>query len=409
MKKLYHKINYIDDGMIALSAHPVGLHELARIHHGNGTKTLAITRCIKDRLVFLEVLEHTNHINTHDSVEFLGTSLKLCFAQDLMLGRMFNGMGEPMDGKPAIIGERIALFSPPLNIMTKALPQKTITTGIESIDWLSPIRDGERCTIMSRLGEPHHRLMAAIIQHNDADVVVVGMMGIDPFDAYFIKQQLLTERHRTIVFCHTTKDTQASCATLPDYALATAEQYALMGARVLLILSDMSALVRSHMVTQQRIHALTRKQSNPDMRAFLARFYEKARALNDAGSLTLIGFATDLDRKNHQSFEKALFDVSDHVIKLNHGLLHFGTKQPEYSLHPLATALKEFYQSGLALQKKPSLGAHVSEYEQRLMKFAKEFEESFLFVKNHPSSKDFLAKAQSLLKRYYLPHSPITL
>lgn len=402
MKKLYHKIDYIDDGIIALSADHVGNLELARIHHGNGTKTLAITRCIKDRLVFLDPLEPIDRISTQDSVEFLGTSLKLSFAQDLMVGRIFNSQGEPIDAKPAIVGERVSLPSLPFNFMAETLPYKKFKTGIDSIDWLSPMREGESCTIMSRMGEPHHRLIASIAENADADLVVVGIMGLEPFDAHLLNQQLLRKRHRTIIFCHTTKDAPNSCVTLPDCALATAEQYALLGARVLVLLTDVSALARAHMHTKKRINALTHMHHSFDLRTFMAQYYEKAIALKDAGCISLMTIATGLDEQSHQPFTKALCELSDQVITLCNGLLDFGTPQPDRSFHPLSRTLRDLYQKAQTLQTRRELGAQLSEYEQRLMQFAYDYEELFLCVKNIYALSDFIACAQSLLTRHFL-------
>jgi V/A-type H+-transporting ATPase subunit B len=124
-------------------------------------------------------------VNIHDSkVRFLGRGLELGVSPDL-LGRVFDGMGRPIDDGPSIIPDkRLNINGNPINPYARAYPSEFIQTGISAIDGLNTLVRGQKLPIFSGFGLPHAELAAQIARQSSVRgtkepfAVVFGAMGI---------------------------------------------------------------------------------------------------------------------------------------------------------------------------------------------------------------------------------------
>jgi V/A-type H+-transporting ATPase subunit B len=277
VKKLYHKIDNITGPVITLKATNVAFGELARLHKRNGEITSAQVIAIRGNDVSLQVFSGGKGIRTDDQIEFLGHSVKLNFAENHLLGRIFNGSGDPIDGRPPLMqGEKITLAGPSFNPVKRILPSKMVATGIPMIDFFNTLVESQKLPIFSVAGEPYNQLLARIALQAHADIIIVGAMGIKYDEFLYLKGELESRRHQTVMFVHTAADPTVECVLIPDMALAAAEQYAVLGARVLVLLTDMTAFCDSLKEIAIAMDKIPSNRGYPgDLYSQLASRYEK--------------------------------------------------------------------------------------------------------------------------------------
>ncbi|HXW60168.1 MAG TPA: V-type ATP synthase subunit B, partial [Myxococcota bacterium] len=278
MKKLFHKIESITGPVITLKADNIAYGELAIVHKKNGEKTYAQVIAITGNLVSLQVFSGSKGIRTDDQVEFLGHAVQLSFAHEQLLGRIFNGSGEPIDGRPAISDcEQVGIAGPSFNPTKRVVPSRMIETGIPMIDLFNTLVESQKLPIFSVAGEPYNELLARIALQAQADIIIVGTMGAKYDEFLYLKDQLKMRRHQTIMFVHTASDPVVECVLIPDLALAAAEQYAVAGKRVLVLLTDMTAFSDSLKEIAVAMDKIPSNRGYPgDLYSQLASRYEKA-------------------------------------------------------------------------------------------------------------------------------------
>ncbi|HBE06860.1 MAG TPA: V-type ATP synthase subunit B, partial [Firmicutes bacterium] len=168
--------------------------ELAEIKLGDGSTRRGRVLEANGDVALLQLFEGSSGISLHDcKVRFLGRSIELAVSQD-MLGRVFDGLGRPIDGGPEIIPEkRMDINSAPINPVARDYPSEFIQTGISAIDGLNTLVRGQKLPIFSASGLPHARLAAQIARQakvlgkDEKFAVVFGAMGITFEEAnYFI-------------------------------------------------------------------------------------------------------------------------------------------------------------------------------------------------------------------------------
>ena len=172
--------------MIVKNVEGVTYDELAEIELPNGE----VRRCkvleVEDDHAVVQLFESAQGINLAQSkVRFLGHPLQLGVSED-MLGRVFNGMGEPIDGGPAILAEEHRdINGLPMNPAARAYPAEFIQTGVSTIDGLNTLVRGQKLPIFSASGLPHAALAAQIARQakvlgdNENFAVVFAAIGIN--------------------------------------------------------------------------------------------------------------------------------------------------------------------------------------------------------------------------------------
>ena len=200
--------------------------------------------------VLIQVFEGTRGVDiARTRVRFLGRSLELSVSPDI-LGRIFNGLGMPIDDGPAIIPEkRLDINGSPINPYARIYPQEFIQTGISAIDGLNTLVRGQKLPIFSGFGLPHSELAAQIARQatvpgrEAAFAIVFAAMGITFEEAnYFIRDfQETGAMERVVLFINLANDPTIERIATPRSALTAAEYLAYeRGMHVLVILTDMT-------------------------------------------------------------------------------------------------------------------------------------------------------------------------
>ena len=298
--------------MIVKNVEGVTYDELAEIELPNGE----VRRCkvleVEDDHAVVQLFESAQGINLAQSkVRFLGHPLQLGVSED-MLGRVFNGMGEPIDGGPAILAEEHRdINGLPMNPAARNYPQEFIQTGVSAIDGLNTLVRGQKLPIFSASGLPHAQLAAQIARQakvrgtNDPFVVVFAAMGITFEESnFFIESFRETGAiDRTVMFVNLANDPAIERIATPRMALTAAEYLAFeKNYHVLVIMTDITNYADAlREVSAARKEVPGRRGYPGYMYTDLASLYERAGRQNGkTGSITLIPILTmPEDDKTH--------------------------------------------------------------------------------------------------------------
>ena len=260
----------------------------------------------------VQLFESAQGINlAQTKVRFLGHPLELGVSED-MLGRVFNGMGEPIDGGPEILADAYRdINGLPMNPAARAYPAEFIQTGVSTIDGLNTLVRGQKLPIFSCSGLPHAALAAQIARQarvlgaDESFAVVFAAIGITFEESeYFIQEFRRTGAiDRTVVFSNLANDPAVERISTPRMALTAAEYLAFeKDMHVLVILTD----ITNYAEALREISAA--KKEVPGRRGYpgylytdLAQMYERAgRRVGKKGSITMIPILTmPEDDKTH--------------------------------------------------------------------------------------------------------------
>ena len=234
--------------MIVEKIKDVAFNEVVKIKTVDGEeRTGQVLEAYLDKAV-VQVFEGTKGLETKlTSARFIGETMKLGLSKD-MLGRVFDGTGNPIDDAPAIIpDERRDINGNPMNPYAREYPSEFIQTGISTIDGLNTLVRGQKLPIFSGSGLPHNQLAAQIARQakvlgkKETFAVVFCAMGITSEEAnLFIKDFENTGAlERTTMFLNLADDPTIERIILPRMALTCAEYLAFdLGMQVLVILTD---------------------------------------------------------------------------------------------------------------------------------------------------------------------------
>ena len=286
--------------MLVKSVENVKFGELGEIELVNGD----IRRCrvleIDEDRALVQLFESVAGINlTNSKVRFLGRGLELPVSMD-MLGRIFSGMGEPIDNGPNVIPDkRLDINGIPINPAARDYPSEFIQTGISAIDGLNTLVRGQKLPIFSGSGLPHAQLAAQIARQSKVlgsesnFAVVFGAMGITFEEAnYFTTDFTKTGAiNRAVMFINLANDPAIERISTPRMALTAAEYLAFeKDMHVLVILTDMTNYAEAlREVSAARKEVPGRRGYPGYLYTDLASIYERAgRKLDKKGSITLI-------------------------------------------------------------------------------------------------------------------------
>ena len=284
--------------------------ELAEIQLADGT----VRRCkvleVNGDSAVVQLFEASAGINLAQSkIRFLGHPLQLAVSGD-MLGRVFNGMGQPIDGGPAILADEYRdINGLAMNPAARNYPNEFIQTGISTIDGLNTLVRGQKLPIFSGSGLPHAALAAQIARQAkvlDGEsnfAVVFAAIGIT-FEESFVSEFKRTGAiDRTVLFTNLANDPAVERIATPRMALTAAEYLAFeKGMHVLVILTD----ITNYAEALREISAA--KKEVPGRRGYpgylytdLATMYARAgRQVGKEGSITMIPILTmPEDDKTH--------------------------------------------------------------------------------------------------------------
>ena len=236
--------------MLVREVEGVAYNELGEIELANGEKRRCRVLEVDGTNALVQLFESSTGINLAESkVRFLGRQMELGLSLD-MLGRVFDGLGRPIDGGPEIIPEKRAdVNGVPMNPAARSYPQEFIQTGVSAIDGLNTLVRGQKLPIFSMSGLPHANLAAQIARQakvrgtDEQFAVVFAAMGITFEESdYFVRSFRSTGAlDRTVMFSNLANDPAIERIATPKMALTAAEYLAFdKGMHVLVILTDIT-------------------------------------------------------------------------------------------------------------------------------------------------------------------------
>ena len=353
MIKEYRSIQEVAGPLMVVSGvEGVKYDELGEIELSNGE----VRRCkvleVNGDTALVQLFESATGINLSDSkVRFLGKSLDFGVSPDI-LGRVFSGMGKPIDNGPDIIPEkRLDINGAPLNPAAREYPAEFIQTGVSAIDGLNTLVRGQKLPIFSGSGLPHANLAVQIarqakVRGTDSKFAVVfAAIGITFEDAeFFINDFKQTGAiDRSVVFVNLANDPAVERVCTPRMALTAAEYLAFeQGMHVLVILTD----ITNYAEALREVSAA--KKEVPGRRGYpgylytdLATMYERAgRIKGKPGSITMIPILTmPEDDKTHPIPDLTGYITEGQII-LSRDLYKKGI-QPPIDVLPSLSRLKD--------------------------------------------------------------------
>ncbi len=389
MNKIYSKIESISGSVITVRAEGIKYNELAEIETAFGTSLAEVNRIDGD-LVSLQVFAGGRGVSTGDKIRFLGREMEVCFSENLM-GRIFNGSGDPRDKGPALRDNPVEIGGPSVNPSKRIMARRMIRTGIPMIDMFNTLVVSQKLPIFSISGEPYNELLARIAMQAEVDVIVLGGMGLK-YDDYLYFKNTLEEGgalSRTVMFVHTAADPTVECLKIPDMSLAVAEQFALQGKDVLVLLTDMTNFadaMKEIAITQEQVPS---NRGYPgDLYSQLASRYEKAVDFDDAGSVTILAVTT-------MPGDDVTHPVPDNTGYITEGQFYLkgGRIEPFGSLsrlkqnvngktrddhRALMDGMIRLYSSYKDTLEKKSMGFMMSEWDEKLLKYGEMFEKEMM-------------------------------
>ena len=380
---------------IRVKAHNVAFGDSALVENVDGETSIAKVVELDGDVVSLQVFAGGKGISTEASVRFLGHPLEVTYSNNI-LGRIFRGSGEPIDGGPDLDSEpRIRTGGPTVNPMMRVLPTKMIETQVPMIDLFNCLVESQKIPIFSLAGEPFNELLARIGFQAEADVVVFGGLGLIFDDFHFFRNAFEEHGvfHRTVMFVNQAIDPIVERLQVPDMALAVAERFAVEeNKRVLVLLTDMTAYadaLKEISIALERVPA-TRGYTG-DLYTQLARRYEKACDFKGAGSVTILTVTT-------MPGGDVTHPVPDNTGYITEGqfYLHDGYIDPFGSLSRLKqrvigkvtredhsqimNTMIRFYAGALEAEKKQAMAFELSPFDEKLLKFGKLFRKRFMDI-----------------------------
>ena len=389
MNKVYNRIESITGNVITVRADNVKYKELAQINTRFG-KSLAQVNKIEGDIVSLQVFAGGQGISTGDEVRFLGHEMRVSFSEDL-LGRIFNGSGDPRDNGPALTENMKPIGGPSVNPTKRILANRMMRTNIPMIDMFNTLVVSQKLPIFSISGEPYNQLLARIAMQAEADVFVLGGMGLKYDDFLYFKDALSKggALSKTVMFIHTASDPPVECMMIPDMVLAVAEQFALQNKDVLVLLTDMTNFadaMKEIAITQEQVPS---NRGYPgDLYSQLASRYEKAVDFADSGSVTVLAVTT-------MPGDDVTHPVPDNTGYITEGQYYLkgGRIEPFGSLsrlkqnvngktrkdhRALMDAMIRLYSSYKETLEKKNMGFSMSRWDEKLLKYGELFESKLM-------------------------------
>lgn len=390
-----HVLSIVGD-VLRVRASNVGLGDLAIIENFDGEKSLAQVVELHRNEVSLQVFDGGKGISSDARVRFLGHASQVTYSENI-LGRVFDGSGNPIDGGPALKQDPVVeIGGPSVNPVKRIVPKRMIETGIPMIDVFNCLVESQKIPVFSVAGELYNHLLARIGIQADAEVVIFGGMGLVFDDYHFFQTKFEDEGvfPRTVMFVNQASDPIVERMLVPDMALKVAERFAVEEhKRVLVLLTDMTAYadaLKEIGVSMERVPA-TRGYMG-DLYSQLAVRYERACDYDGAGSVTILTVTT-------MPGDDVTHPVPDNTGYITEGqfYLHDGVLDPFGSLSrlkqqvigkstredhgQLMNTMIRLYSGAKDAQQKQAMAFDLSEFDHKLLRFGELFRSRFMDVR----------------------------
>ena len=389
----YTRATAIVGDIMRIRAREVGLGEMALVELPDGEQSLAQVIQLEGDEASLQVFGGGKGLSTEATVRFLGHPTQVTYSP-YILGRVFRGDGQPMDGGPSLAEERqVDVGGPSVNPVTRVVPDKMIRTDVPMIDVFNCLVESQKIPIFSAAGEPHNALLARIAIQADADIVVFGGLGLIFDDYHFFRARFEEEGifGRTVMFVNLASDPIVERVLAPDLALKVAERFAVEEKkRVLVLLTDMTAYadaLKEIGISMERVPS--NRGYIGDLYSQLAVRYERACSYRGAGSVTVLTVTT-------MPGKDVTHPVPDNTGYITEGqfYLHDGVIDPFGSLSrlkqnvigkvtredhsQLMNAMIRLYSGGKEALQKQAMAFDLSAHDRKLIRFAELFTQRFM-------------------------------
>lgn len=396
--------------------------DLALIEQDGQTYSMAQIIKIDHEEVSLQVFAGTKGLSTGASVCFLGQPMKTTYSPNI-LGRIFNGAGEPIDGGPVLEQDpRVEIDGPSVNPVRRVLASRMVRTNVPMIDVFNTLVESQKIPVFSVAGEPYNHFLARVAIQAEADIVVFGGMGLI-FDDYHFFRTTFEEAGvsaRTVMFTNLASDPTVERLLTPDMALAVAEHFAVEESKkVLVLLTDMTSYadaMKEIGVAMDKIPA--NRGYMGDLYSQLARRYEKACDYRGAGSVTILAVTTMPGNDVTHPVPDNTGYITEGQFYLNEGLLDpFGSlsrlkqmvqgKETREDHPAIMNTMIRFYSDSVNAAQKQAMAFELSSYDLKTIKFGKLFKKRFMSLDIAMSLEDALDKCWETMAECFGPEETL--
>ncbi|HOX14381.1 MAG TPA: V-type ATP synthase subunit B [Spirochaetia bacterium] len=362
----------IDGPLLVLrKTHPVGYRELAECVDREGHTRLGMVLDTSDDAVVIQVFEGTQGLTLPGTkVRFRGRPLTLGVTEK-MLGRVFDGLGRPIDGGPAPLAqEEVDVNGRPINPTSREYPRDFIQTGISAIDGMNTLIRGQKLPIFSGNGLPHNELAAQIARQakirggsNDFAVVFAAMGVKHDVARYFTRSFEETGVLENVaLFLSLADDPSIERIITPRTALTLAEHLAYRkGLHVLVILTDMSNYCESlREISTIRGEIPSRKGYPGYLYSDLAEIYERSGMIRGTpGSITQLPILTMPSDDISHPIPDLTGYITEGQIVFEREMSGRGIYPPVAGLPSLSRLMKDGIGEGMTREDHPHLASQL--------------------------------------------------
>ncbi len=419
----------------------VGLNEAVVVTGRDGAPRLGRIAAIDEELVTIEMLEPTAGLGLADTVvRFLGEPIDFGVGPGV-LGRVFNGIGEVIDGGPPLaVEKRLRIDGVPLNPVARATPRAFIETGVTAVDLMNSLVRGQKLPIFSGGGLPHDRIAVEIAANarlrgteaSDFAIVFAGI-GVPHTTAEYFRRSLEQSGalERSALFLNLASDSSTQRLLTPRFALTAAEYLAFeQGKHVLVIVTDLTNYCEAlREVAGAKSEIPGRKGYPGYMYSDLATLYERAGCLHGVkGTLTQLPILTmPSDDIGHPIPDLSGY-ITEGQIVLSRELDRAGVYPPINVLPSLSRLMKDGIGKGHTHPDHPALASQLyaayaratqsrllasvvgedglSDTDRRYLAFGSDFERKLVSQPNARTLEESMAAGWDLLRR--LPLAELT-
>lgn len=415
-QKIYTKLNQITKATCTVKATGIGYEELATV-----SGRLAQVVKIIDDTVTLQIFSGTEGIGTDAEVVFFGKPPTLKVSDDLA-GRFFNAYGDPIDGGPAIEGKEVEIGGPSVNPVRREEPSELIATGIAGIDLNNTLVTGQKIPFFADPDQPYNQVMALVALRTPADKIILGGMGLSNDDYLYYKNAFESAGmiDKIISFVNTTDDPPVERLLVPNMALAAAEYFAIeKNEKVMVLLTDLTLYCDALSIVSNRMDQIPSKDSMPgSLYSDLAKIYEKAVQFPTGGSITIIAVTTisggdithaipdntgyitegNLYLRRDTDIGKVVIDPARSLSRLKTKVMGKKTRADHPKVMEASVRLNA---DATKAKTKMENGFDLSDYDERTLKFAKDYAEQILAIDVNIGTDEMLDTTWDLFQKYF--------
>jgi V/A-type H+-transporting ATPase subunit B len=391
--------------------HEIGYDEQVQILSPDGVNRMGRVIDISSSLAVIQILGDATGLQTNSLINFTGSAFKIPVSDEI-LGRVFNGKFEPIDGSPRVASsDSRDINGAPINPDARVFPEAFIQTGISALDGLLSLVRGQKLPILSESGLPHDRLTAQVLRQarvlgkREEFAVVFGAMGLKNDEAKFFIDQLKDSGmlKRSVLVLSLANDPAIERLLTPRIALTAAEYLAFeMEMHVLTILSDMTNYAEALRELSAAIEEVPSKGGYPGyLYSDLATIYERAGIISGKkGSLTQMPVLTMPGGDYHHPIPDFTGYITEGQVYLDRDLDSRGVYPPINVLPSLSRLMREGIGTGKTREDHKDLAdqlydayskgrrarelsrivgeTELSESEKRYLDFVEAFERRFV-------------------------------